>query len=91
MTNAVRVGDNSTHGGVVMGPGVPTVLVGGMFAAVAGDLHVCSMPPQGHPTMTPFTAGSTTVLIGGRPAIRTSDVCGCGAGAAAGAPTVTIG
>jgi uncharacterized Zn-binding protein involved in type VI secretion len=30
------------------------------------------------------------VLIGGRPALRTSDVCLCGAAAAVGEPTVII-
>jgi uncharacterized Zn-binding protein involved in type VI secretion len=92
MPNAARVGDTSTHGGAVVGPGVPTVIVGGLFAATAGDLHVCPMPPQSHqPTVSPFAAGSATVLIGGRPALRITDVCGCGASAAAGAPTVVIG
>jgi uncharacterized Zn-binding protein involved in type VI secretion len=35
--------------------------------------------------------GSVTVLISGRPALRTTDPCGCGAMAAVGAPTVLIG
>ena len=35
--------------------------------------------------------GSATVLIGGRPALRTTDACICGAMAAVGAPTVMIG
>ena len=90
MPAAARVGDISTHGGAITGPGVPTVLIGGMPAAVAGDLHVCSLPPP-HPPVTPFPMGSTTVLIGGRPALRVSDACVCGAMAAVGAPTVLIG
>jgi uncharacterized Zn-binding protein involved in type VI secretion len=69
-----------------------TVLVGGMPAAVAGDLHVCPIPPPAHvPTVSPFPMGSATVLIGGRPALRTTDPCACGAMAAVGAPTVMIG
>ena len=92
MPFAARVGDISTHGGTVTGPGVPTVMIGGMPAAVAGDLHVCALPPPGHqPTASPFPMGSATVLIGGRPALRTSDACVCGAMAAVGAPTVVIG
>jgi uncharacterized Zn-binding protein involved in type VI secretion len=35
--------------------------------------------------------GSTTVLIAGRPAIRTTDTCICGAMAVLGSPTVLIG
>ena len=74
MPAAARVGDTSTHGGTIVGPSVATVLIGGMPAAVAGDIHVCSLPPVGHqPTASAFPSGSTTVLIGGRPAVRTSD------------------
>ena len=92
MPPAVRVGDVSNHGGTVIGPGVSTVLIGGMPAAVAGDMHVCSLPPTGHqPTVSPFPVGSSTVLISGRPALRTIDTCICGAMAAVGAPTVMIG
>ena len=91
MPFAARMGDVTTHGGTIAGPGVPTVLIGGMPAAVVGDLHVCSLPPSGHqPTVSPFPMGSTTVLIGGKFALRTTDVCICGAMAAIGAPTVII-
>ncbi|WP_437971293.1 PAAR domain-containing protein [Sorangium sp. So ce260] len=91
MPPAVRVGDVSTHGGTVTGPGVSTVLIKDMPAAVAGDLHVCALPPNGHqPTAGPFPAGSVTVLIGGIPALRTTDACACGAMAAVGEPTVDI-
>lgn len=92
MPTAARVGDISNHGGTIIGPGVATVLIGGMPAAVEGDMHVCSLPPQGHqPTASPFPSGSTTVMIGGRPALRTTDTCFCGAMAIVGAPTVMIG
>ncbi|MBN1301240.1 MAG: PAAR domain-containing protein [Melioribacteraceae bacterium] len=92
MPPAVRVTDLSVHGGTVVGPGVSTVLIGGMPAAVAGDMHVCPIPPIVHqPTVSPFPMGSATVLIGGRPALRVGDICGCGATAAVGLPTVIIG
>ncbi|HYR11391.1 MAG TPA: PAAR domain-containing protein [Longimicrobium sp.] len=91
MPAAARVGDTSTHGGTIVGPGNATVLIGGMPAAVAGDMHVCSLPPNTHqPTASPFPTGSTTVLIGGMPAIRATDTCICGAMAAVGDPTVMI-
>lgn len=91
MPPAARIGDVSTHGGTIVGPGVATVLIGGMPAAVAGDTHVCALPPSGHqPTASIFPAGSSTVLIGGLPALRTSDACICGAMAAAGIATVII-
>ena len=92
MPPAARVGDTTTHGGTIAGPGVATVLIGGMPASVAMDNHVCSMPPDSHqPTASIFPSGSTTVLIGSLPALRTSDTCICGAGSAAGSPTVMIG
>ncbi len=92
MPAAARMGDVSIHGGTIIGPGVATVLIGGMPAAVVGDMHVCVLPPLTHqPTVSPFPSGSSTVLIGGRPAVRTTDACLCGAMAAVGAPTVMIG
>ncbi|ACN14424.1 conserved hypothetical protein [Desulforapulum autotrophicum HRM2] len=92
MPSAVRVGDTTTHGGTVIGPGEATVLIGGMPAAVLLDNHVCSLPPNVHqPTVSPFPSGSATVMIGGKPAIRQTDTCLCGAMAAVGEPTVQMG
>ncbi|HVY04708.1 MAG TPA: PAAR domain-containing protein [Burkholderiales bacterium] len=91
MPAAARVTDVTNHGGTIIGPGVATVLVGGMPAAVAGDMHVCPMGSPAHPPSSPFPMGSGTVLVGGRPVLRTTDACACGAMAAVGAPTVMIG
>lgn len=91
MPPAARVTDTSTHGGTITGPGSSTVMIKGLPAAVAGDMHVCSMPPTVHqPTVSVFPAGSGTVMIQGRPAVRTTDTCLCGAAAAVGEPTVVI-
>jgi uncharacterized Zn-binding protein involved in type VI secretion len=92
MPAAARVADTSTHGGAIVGPGIPNVFIGGMPAAVVGDQHVCVIPPNtGHITVSPFVAGSGSVFIGGMPALRTSDTCVCGAAAAVGMPTVMVG
>lgn len=92
MAAAARVGDVTNHGGTIVGPGAPTVLIGGQPAAVATDNHVCVIPPNtGHITASIFPMGSATVLIGGKPALRTTDTCICGAMAAVGCPTVMIG
>lgn len=92
MPGAARVGDTTVHGGTVTGPGVATVLIGGMPAAVLGDMHACVIPsPPPHPPTTPFVAGSATVMVQGRPALRAGDSCACGASVAVGAPTVVIG
>jgi uncharacterized Zn-binding protein involved in type VI secretion len=90
MPPAVRVTDPSVHGGAVTGPGVATVLIGGLPAAVLGDLHACPIQP-GHPPTTPFPAGSATVLVGGRPAVRVGDAAACGAIVPVGCPTVVVG
>ncbi len=55
-------------GGPITGPGVPTVLIGNMPAAVVGDLLVCTGPPD------TIVKGSSTVMIGGRPAARQGDL-----------------
>jgi uncharacterized Zn-binding protein involved in type VI secretion len=92
MPAAVRVGDLTNHGGTVTGPGCPTVMIGKMPAAVMGDIHACVIPsPPPHPPSSPFIAGSATVNIGGKPALRTIDACLCGAMAVLGEPTVNIG
>lgn len=92
MPPAAKTLDTTNHGGTIIGPGEPTVLIGGMPATVLGDNHVCSLPPNAHqPTVSPFLMGSTTVLIGGKPAIRVGDTCLCGASSVVGEPTVIIG
>ncbi|KQU76007.1 MULTISPECIES: PAAR domain-containing protein [unclassified Rhizobacter] len=72
-------------GGPVVGPGVPTVLIGSLPAAVLGDSAVCVGPPD------TIIQGSTTVLIGSRPAARIGDPTAHGGSIAMGWPTVLIG
>jgi uncharacterized Zn-binding protein involved in type VI secretion len=92
MPPAARVGDPTGHPGVVTGPGVATVLIGGQPAAVMGDLHTCGMPPTAGPhPPSPIAKGSATVLIGNRPAARMGDLSGCGAPIVMGMPLVEIG
>jgi len=92
MPPAARVGDPTAHPGVISGPGATTVLVAGQPAAVAGDTHVCSMPPTAGPhPPTPFPPGSATVLAAGRPMLRMGDLSGCGATITSGAVTVIVG
>lgn len=92
MPPAARVTDTTAHPGLISGPGVATVLIGGLPAAVLGDMHACSMPPLAGPhPPTPIVKGSATVLIGGRPAARVGDMSGCGAPIIMGMFTVEIG
>lgn len=72
-------------GGPIVGPGVPTVLIGKMPAAVVGDNCVCVGPPDS------IVKGSATVLIGGKPAARMGDTTAHGGSIVLGYPTVLIG
>lgn len=72
-------------GGPVLGPGVPTVLIGGLPAAVMGDTCTCAGPPDA------IILGSSTVLIGGKPAARLGDSTAHGGSIVLGEFTVLIG
>ena len=80
MPPAARVGDITAHGGVIVGPGAPNVLIGGQPAAVVGDMHTCPqleggvVPHVGGPILPP---GVPTVLIAGRPAAVLGGMCTC--------------
>ncbi|MBC3811473.1 PAAR domain-containing protein [Undibacterium sp. FT79W] len=72
-------------GGPISGPCVPNVLIGGLPAAVVGDLCVCVGPPDS------IVKGSATVMISSRPAARIGDTTAHGGNIALGFPTVMIG
>jgi uncharacterized Zn-binding protein involved in type VI secretion len=72
-------------GGPIAAPGVPTVLIGFLPAAVVGDMAVCVGPPD------TIVKGSMTVLIGGKPAARMGDLTSHGGTIVVGFPTVMIG
>ncbi|MBO4806109.1 MAG: PAAR domain-containing protein [Paludibacteraceae bacterium] len=72
-------------GGPIVGPGVPTVLIGGLPAAVVGDVCTCVGPPD------TIVMGSTSVIIGGKPAARLGDTTAHGGSIVSGCPTVMIG
>jgi uncharacterized Zn-binding protein involved in type VI secretion len=92
MPSALRVMDQTNQGGMVPGPGIPSVLIGNKPAAVVMDTHICSIVANTpHAQVSKFPMGSTTVLIGNKPALRTSDVCICGAAGMIGDSTVQIG
>jgi uncharacterized Zn-binding protein involved in type VI secretion len=93
MPPAARAADVTSHPGVLLPSGaVPTVLIGGMPAAVVGTGHTCAMPPVAGPhPPSAVVVGSATVLIGSRPAARLGDSVGCGATITTGFPAVMIG
>ena len=99
MPPAARVGDMHTcpmvtqagpvpvpHvGGPLLPPGVPTVLIGGLPAAVMGGMATCVGPPDS------IARGSATVLIGNMPAARMGDNMAHGGVISVGFPSVMIG
>src|SRR5512142_1990238 len=97
MPLAARVGDSTSHGTPLgPGPGCLTVSIGGMPAwRAAADTHTCPLSDGPKPHVGGLVAlGSTTVMIGGLPAVRMGDsVVEAGAPNAIvmGAMTVLIG
>lgn len=88
MNPAARVTDTTAMGAVITGPGVSTVLIGNMPAAVVGDMH--SGVPAANIPPAPIPAGSTKVMIGNKPAVRMLDNTSAGP-IIKGEPKVLIG
>mgnify|MGYP000565901740 CR=1 FL=1 len=72
-------------GAPIVGPGVPTVMIEKMPAAVMGDNCVCVGPPD------TIAKGSATVMIGGKPSARLGDTTAHGGSVVLGEFTVMIG
>lgn len=72
-------------GGPIIGPGAPTVLIGGLPAARMGDMVTCVGPPD------TIMAGAPKVLIGGKPAASMGGSTAHGGVIVLGCPTVQIG
>jgi len=72
-------------GGPIVGPGVATVLIAKMPAAIVGDSCVCVGPPDS------IVKGSATVMIGNMPAARLGDTTAHDGLIVLGCPTVMIG
>jgi uncharacterized Zn-binding protein involved in type VI secretion len=72
-------------GGPILGPGTPTVLIGGLPAARVGDLLAC------HGAHDTIVQGSSTVTITGIPAARMGDTTAHGGRITTGAMNVMIG
>ena len=72
-------------GGPIVGPGVSTVLIGNLPAAVVGDMLTCTGPPDS------ILIGSSTVLIGNKQAARMGDTTSHGGNITSGFSTVLIG
>jgi uncharacterized Zn-binding protein involved in type VI secretion len=72
-------------GGPILPPACPTVLIDFLPAARVGDMATCVGPPD------VIAIGSTSVMIGDKPAARLGDVTAHGGVIVIGCPTVIIG
>ena len=80
------IGESGPHIGGPLGPvGSPNVNIGGMPAARAGDMAVCTGPPD------QIATGSFSVFINGQPAARMGDPTVHGGVIVQGFPLVNIG
>ena len=73
---AAAIVGKSVAGGVITGPGAPTVLVNGSPVSTLGD----TVTPHGDPPHSSATIikSSTTVFANGRGIVRAGDKASCG-------------
>lgn len=71
----IRLGDSTSHGGVVVSA-APATTVEGKPPARVGDMTVCPIPGHG---ANPIVSGDGTSLIDGSPVARQGDMTACGA------------
>lgn len=70
-----RLGDSSSHGGVII-TSASVTRTEGILTARVGDLHVCPIPGHG---VTPITNGSGNFKCEGSITAVDGSICGCGA------------
>lgn len=90
MPGAARAGVDQVAGGLITGPGIPSVQINRSPASVLGDAVAAhGEPPH---TVATITSGSKTVTIGGRPAtVQTISTASCQHTVSTGSINVIIG
>lgn len=83
---SARVGDATSHGGVII-TGLGTVRCHGLPIALAGSSLTSCSSLHG---VSPIATGSSAVFATGVPVARLGDTTGCGAQIISGAPDVFI-
>jgi uncharacterized Zn-binding protein involved in type VI secretion len=71
----IRLGDKTSHGGVVL-TASPLSDSGGIPIARVGDMVACPLP--GH-TPSVIISGDPTMIVDGKPVARNGDKTSCGA------------
>lgn len=90
MPAVARVGDFTSHGGVLAAPVATSVLTGDRPTAHVGTLHFCPKPPP-HPSVTPLITGSRSVFVEDKPMATVGSATACGAVVATGASDTEAG
>lgn len=88
MPFVARLGDFSTHGGVLIPPVAKSVLTNDRPTAHLGTLHACPIPFHG---VTPIVSLKTDVLVEGKPIATIGAKAGCGAVVVTGSGDVRAG
>lgn len=88
MPGVARLGDVSSHGGVLIPPVAKSVLTNGQPTAHLGTLHACPLPFHG---VTPIGPGNSSVRVEGKPVATIGTVAGCGAVVVTGSGDVEAG
>lgn len=83
----IRLGDRTSHGGVVVSA-APSSTVEGIPPARVGDMTSC--PIKGHGA-NPIVSGDGTCVVDGSPVARQGDMTACGATLIASQGTSTAG
>ena len=84
-----RVGVDNVGGGLILGPGAPTIKVNGSTVSVLGDA-VASHGSGPHAAATIITA-SGSVNAEGKAVVRVGDLASCGHTVATGSPDTNAG
>ena len=86
MGNIIRLGDTSTHGGILVTSSV-NVFVNGIGVVRLFDIHCCPIPGHG---CTPMVTASPDTTANSRNICRTGDLAACGAAAISGSPNTSV-
>lgn len=82
MRAQARVGDATSHGGIII-TGAERTFVNGRAVARVLDLHICPIPFHG---VTPIITGSPNTVTEGMANARVGDLTACGAVILTGSP-----
>lgn len=85
--SVIRLGDKTTHGGVVVSAS-PLHVILGIGIARVGDMVICPLP--GHGT-NPIIEGSPTFTIDGRQVALHGHHSACGCALISSIPTASVG